>query len=96
MIISRTEVESAISAYRSLAKRRVRNQIIPPAVDGYEHAEEPAALWAFSQAVAAEPFYRPTLVSDLNRRISEGRYFVPADQIVEKLLNRLIAEAVLA
>lgn len=94
MIISRTEIESAILAYRSLAKRRGRTA--PPVADGYEHLDEPAALWSFSQEVATEPFYRPTLVGDLSRRISEGHYFVPADQIVEKLLNRLIAQAILA
>jgi hypothetical protein len=95
MIISRTEIESAVLAYRSLAKRRGRSQTVP-VVDGYDHSDEPAALWSFSHEVATEPFYRPTLVGDLNRRISEGHYFVPADQIVEKLLNRLIAEAILA
>jgi anti-sigma28 factor (negative regulator of flagellin synthesis) len=32
------------------------------------------------------------LVDDLQRRISEGRYYVPSEEIVDKLLGRLIVE----
>jgi len=44
-------------------------------------------------AATAEPFYRADLVEDLRHRIAEGRYFVPTEEIVEKLLGRLIVNA---
>ena len=43
-----------------------------------------------------EPFYRHALVEELGRQISEGRYFVPTHEIVEKMLGRLIVEAAIA
>jgi len=41
----------------------------------------------------AEPFYRTSLVNDLQHRISEGKYYVPTDQIVEKMIGRMVVEA---
>ena len=38
-------------------------------------------------SVTAEPLYREALVNELARRVSEGTYSVPAEQIVEKLLE---------
>ena len=49
-----------------------------------------------AHAAASEPFYRKDLVDDLQRRIAEGRYFVPTEEIVDKLLGRLIVEAAVA
>jgi anti-sigma28 factor (negative regulator of flagellin synthesis) len=47
-------------------------------------------------SVAAEPMYREALVNDLQRRIAEGKYYVPSEAIVEKLLGRLVLESVSA
>ena len=63
--------------------------------DSFERSEEAESLGA-DLAAASEPFYRPELVERLRRQVSEGRYFVPADQIVEKLLGRLIVQRVAA
>lgn len=93
MIISRAEIESAISAYRTSPKRKPRVDAPPYGTDRYEHSTETTFLPAFAQRIFSEPFYRSNLVSDLQRRISEGKYYVPAEHIVEKLLGRLFAEA---
>jgi anti-sigma28 factor (negative regulator of flagellin synthesis) len=47
-------------------------------------------------AATSEPFYRPQLVDDLQRRISEGKYYVPSEDIVDKMLGRLMVEAAAA
>jgi anti-sigma28 factor (negative regulator of flagellin synthesis) len=89
MIISRAEINSAISAYRQVKRK---NNVSTVAYDTFEASNVASSLLELVQAVTAEPFYRPELVEDLRRRIAEGRYFVPAEEIVEKLLGRLIAE----
>jgi anti-sigma28 factor (negative regulator of flagellin synthesis) len=96
MIISRAEIESAVSAGRAQAKKkRLRvDSIAYDTVDSYEGTEATAGLAGMAAEVTANPFYRSSLVEDLGRRIAEGRYYVPADQIVEKLIGRLAAEAI--
>jgi hypothetical protein len=42
----------------------------------------------------ALPPLRDTLVLELRGRIVAGRYFVPADLIVEKLLGRLLIDRI--
>ena len=94
MIISR--VESVASANRAQAKKKRPSvaSISFDTVDSYEATVGTAGLSAMAQEVTANPFYRASLVADLGRRIAEGRYYVPAEQIVEKLLGRLMAEAI--
>jgi len=96
MIISRAEIESAVSANRAEAKKkRLRvDSVAYDTIDSYEGTEATLGLAGMAAEVAASPFYRTSLVEDLERRISEGRYYVPADQIVEKLIGRLAAEAI--
>jgi anti-sigma28 factor (negative regulator of flagellin synthesis) len=98
MIISRAEIESVAWAHRAQAKKKSTrvDSIAYDTVDSYEATGETAGLAAMAAEVTANPFYRTSLVADLGRRIAEGRYYVPADQIVEKLLGRLIAEAITA
>lgn len=91
MIISRTEVSSAISASRP-ARKRVASQGIS---DSYELGEG-FSLSGFAADVIATPFFREELVNELGRRISQGKYFVPSEQIVARILGRLFAEAALA
>ncbi|GAC1427481.1 MAG: hypothetical protein NVSMB5_22240 [Candidatus Velthaea sp.] len=93
MIISRAEIESAVSAYRTSVKRKSRMDGASRDADRYEASSDISAFSALAASVFTEPLYRTKLVSELERRISEGRYFVPADQIVEKMIGRLIVEA---
>ena len=92
MIISRAEINSAISAYKTVKRSPTVATVAYDTSDTFESSEIASSFAELAQSVAAEPFYRPTLVEDLRRRIREGRYFVPADQIVEKMLGRLIVE----
>ncbi|GAC1410527.1 MAG: hypothetical protein NVSMB64_19710 [Candidatus Velthaea sp.] len=96
MIISRAEIESAVGAYRTSVKRKPGMDAATYDADRYEASGGMSALFAFAANVFAEPLYRTNLVAELHRRISEGRYFVPADQIVEKLIGRLVVQAVSA
>ncbi len=98
MIISRAEIESAVFAYRTSRKRKVQaTQSVsydthPPDVD-YVSSAEASSFAEMAAGVAADPMYRDALVNDLRRRIAEGKYYMPAEQIVEKLLGRLVLEA---
>jgi anti-sigma28 factor (negative regulator of flagellin synthesis) len=96
MIISRAEIESIISAYRtSAAKRKARIAAASapvPTIDLIE-VTEPLNLAELREAFVSQPYYRETVVRELRRRIAEGRYYVPTEQIVEKILGRLIADA---
>ena len=88
MIISRTEIANAASAYKAwepnvIPFRSRRGRILKP------HA----ITWARS-AYDALPHLRDTLVLDLRGRIVSGRYFVPADLIVDKLLGRLLIDRI--
>jgi anti-sigma28 factor (negative regulator of flagellin synthesis) len=96
MIISRAEIESAVSAYRTSRKRK--SQAAPSVSFDTEPVEYVSSTEALSFAemaasVTAEPMYREALVKDLQRRVSEGKYYVPSEQIVERLLGRLVLEA---
>lgn len=95
MIISRSEIASAISAYKSV-KRKSTVRTVAFDTDRFDASEAAASLVGFVQAVTAEPLYRTALVDDLQRRISEGRYYVPSEEIVDKLLGRLIVEVATA
>jgi anti-sigma28 factor (negative regulator of flagellin synthesis) len=96
MNISRAEIESAVSAYRTSRKRKAQAaQSVSYDTDPVEYVSSTEAL-SFAEmaaSVTGDPMYREALVNDLQRRISEGKYYVPAEQIVEKLLGRLVLEA---
>jgi anti-sigma28 factor (negative regulator of flagellin synthesis) len=96
MIISRAEIASAISAYKTVKRKSSVASLAFDAADSFERSEAAAALMTLFAGTMADPFYRPDLVDGLRRQISEGRYYVPTDQIVEKLLGRLIVEAATA
>lgn len=49
-------------------------------------------LTALREQVIAQPYYRQRLVNELKRRIEEGSYWVPAEEIVERMLRRLVVE----
>jgi anti-sigma28 factor (negative regulator of flagellin synthesis) len=95
MIISRAEIESAVSAYRTSRKRRAH---AAPSVsfdtnDAYVSSAEAATMADLAASIVDEPLYRDALVRELQKRVSEGKYYVPAEHIVEKLLGRLVLEA---
>jgi anti-sigma28 factor (negative regulator of flagellin synthesis) len=96
MNISRAEIESAVSAYRTSRKRKAQAaQSVSYDTEPVEYVSSTEALTfaELAASVTAEPMYREALVKDLQRRIAEGKYYVPAEQIVEKLLGRLVLEA---
>jgi anti-sigma28 factor (negative regulator of flagellin synthesis) len=98
MIISRAEIESAVSAYRTSRKKKaqaaqsVSYDTAPPEVE-YVSSSEATTFAEMAGSVTAEPMYREALVNDLKHRIAQGKYYVPSEQIVEKLLGRLVLEA---
>jgi anti-sigma28 factor (negative regulator of flagellin synthesis) len=98
MIISRAEIESAVSAYRTSRKKKaavaqsVSFDTAPPDVE-YVSSSEASIFAELAASVTAEPMYRDALVKDLQQRIAQGKYYVPSEQIVEKLLGRLVLEA---
>jgi anti-sigma28 factor (negative regulator of flagellin synthesis) len=92
MIISRAEIRSAISAYRTGRRKSDTGSVLFDTADSFDRSEAAAALMGIAHTTSSEPFYRTDLVSALGRRISEGRYFVPSDEIVDALLGRLLME----
>jgi anti-sigma28 factor (negative regulator of flagellin synthesis) len=98
MIISRAEIESAVSAYRTSRKKKAQSaqsvsfDTAPPDVE-YVSSSEASTFAEMASSVTAEPMYREALVKDLQQRIAQGKYYVPSEQIVEKLLGRLVLEA---
>ena len=98
MIISRAEIESAVSAYRTSRKKKAQaaqsvSYDTGPQDVGYVSSAEASSFAEMAASVTAEPMYREALVKDLQQRISQGKYYVPSEQIVEKLLGRLVLEA---
>jgi anti-sigma28 factor (negative regulator of flagellin synthesis) len=99
MIISRAEIESAVSAYRVARKKKSQSaqsvwfDTAAPDVE-YVSSAEASNFAEMAAQVAAEPMYREALVNDLKRRVGEGKYHVPSEAIVEKLLGRLVLETV--
>jgi anti-sigma28 factor (negative regulator of flagellin synthesis) len=93
MIISRAEIASAVSAYKTVKRKKSTGAAASlDTTDSFERSDAASSLVAFHSA-AAEPFYRPALVDNLRHQISEGRYFVPTEDIVERLLGRLLIAA---
>jgi anti-sigma28 factor (negative regulator of flagellin synthesis) len=96
MIISRAEIASAVTAYKTVKRK---SSVASPSIDStdsFVRSEAAASLAGALTASTSEPFYRNDLVEHLQRQISENRYFVPSEQIVEKLLGRLIVEFAIA
>jgi anti-sigma28 factor (negative regulator of flagellin synthesis) len=96
MIISRAEIRSAVTAYRTVKRKSSVDTLAFDTADSFERSELATAMSELAHSAIAEPFYRKDLVDDLGRRISEGRYYVPTEEIVDKLLGRLIVEAAVA
>ena len=98
MIISRAEIESIISAYRTPAvKRKGRvaesSGVAVAANDVLDLSGDTLNVSDLRESFASQPYYREAAVADLRQRIAEGKYYVPTEQVVEKILGRLIADA---
>jgi len=99
MIITRAEIESAVAVYRASLRRVQRSGVaqasdveVVVASDSFLPSDEAAMLTALREQVIAQPYYRQKLVNELKRRIEEGSYWVPAEEIVERMLRRLVVE----
>ena len=88
MIISRTEIANAVRAYTPWEPK-----VIPFPCKASRRLPAQTILRARA-AYDALPHLRDTLVLDLQGRIVAGRYFVPANLIVEKLLGRLLIDRI--
>ena len=88
MIISRTEIANAVSACKAWEPN-----VIPfPSRRG--RILKPHAISLARSAYDTLPQLRVTLVVHLRGRIIAGRYFVPAELIVEKILGRLLIDRI--
>jgi anti-sigma28 factor (negative regulator of flagellin synthesis) len=92
MMISRAEIASAISAYKTVKRKSAVSTVAFDTADRYDGSDVAVSLTGFVQSVIAEPLYRPELVADLQRRIAEGRYYVSTEDIVDKMLGRLFLD----
>jgi anti-sigma28 factor (negative regulator of flagellin synthesis) len=81
--INRTEIEAAVRERKPTATEALS----VGTSDSYVSSGEAASMADSAASVTAEPLYREALVNELARRVSEGTYSVPAEQIVEKLLE---------
>ena len=96
MIISRAEIRSAVAAYKTVKRKPSVDALSFDTLDSFERSAAAESLASLAHEAARQPFYRTDVVDGLRRRISEGRYFVPTEEIVDKLLGRLIVEAATA
>ncbi|MDQ6930823.1 MAG: hypothetical protein M3126_09190 [Candidatus Eremiobacteraeota bacterium] len=78
MIISRAEIANAARAYRTWEPSTIT-------------AEPPAWVRHLYETL---PHQRAILVLGLRGQIVAGHYFVPAPQIVEKMLGRLLIDRI--
>lgn len=92
MIISRAEIRSAISAYRTGRRKPSAGSVLFDTADSFDRSATAGALSGIAQTTSTEPFYRSDLVDSLGRRIFEGRYFISSEEIVDALLGRLVVE----
>ncbi len=93
MMISGAEIASALSAYKTVKRKPAAGAAPLDPTDSFEPTDAASSMGALRSAATSEPFYRPALVDHLRHQISEGRYFVPTDQIVERLFGQLLMAA---
>ncbi|MDE2573667.1 MAG: flagellar biosynthesis anti-sigma factor FlgM [bacterium] len=93
MRISATELQSVIAVYRTSGLGNVRGGAV--VMDAAEISFDGAALMAIRKAYDRLPDVREDRVRELRRRVREGKYFVPTDEIVEKILGRLAVDSMI-
>ena len=92
MRISQAEIDSVISVYRTRAVAATRGAV--DASDAFSISKDALLMSRVRASYERLPDVREDRVRELRRRISEGKYYVPTDLIVEKILGRLVSEAV--
>ena len=92
MRISQAEIDSVISVYRTRAVAATRGTV--DASDAFSISKDALLMSKVRASYERLPDVREDRVRELRRRISEGRYYVPTDLIVEKILGRLLSESV--
>jgi len=93
MRISATELQSVIQVYKTGGLARWRGGA--SVIDAAEISYDGAALLAIRKAYDRLPDVREERVRELRRRVREGKYYIPTEQIVEKILGRLTADTLL-
>ncbi|TAM59506.1 hypothetical protein EPN52_07855 [bacterium] len=63
--------------------------------DAAEISLDGAALLAIRRAYDRLPDVRDERVRELRRRVSEGKYYIPTEEIVEKILGRLTVDSMI-
>lgn len=93
MKISATELQSVIAVYKTSGSARA--QAGTSTSDAAEISFDGAALLAIRRAYDRLPDVREERVRELRRRVREGRYYIPTQEIVEKILGRLTVDAMI-
>ncbi|TAM76055.1 flagellar biosynthesis anti-sigma factor FlgM [bacterium] len=91
MRISATELQSVIAVYKTGGLPR--SQGGATVMDAAEISLDGAALLAIRKAYDRLPDVREDRVRELRRRVSEGKYYIPTEEIVEKILGRLTVDS---
>lgn len=91
MRISATELQSVIAVYKTGGLARSRGGAA--VMDAAEISLDGAALLAIRKAYDRLPDVREDRVRELRRRVSEGKYYIPTEEIVEKILGRLTIDS---
>ena len=92
MMISQAEIALALAAYR-LRPAGHRSRRITAAQRARHRWSAASVLELLGRVALGEPFYRHSRVDDLRLRIAQGSYAVSSEDIVEKLLGRLLVDA---
>lgn len=91
MRISQTEIDSVINVYRTRAVAATRGA---SEADAFSISKDALLMSKVRASYERLPDVREDRVRELRRRIAEGKYYVPTDMIVEKILGRLFSETV--
>ena len=90
MRISQTEIDSVIAVYRTRAVAATRGGAAT--LDAVDISTDALVMGKVRSAYERLPDVREERVRELRRRIHEGKYYVPTDLIVEKILGRLATD----
>ena len=89
MRISQMEIDSVINVYRTRAAAATRGTA---GTDAFSISKDALLMSKVRASYERLPDVREDRVRELRRRIADGKYYVPTDLIVEKILGRLISE----
>ncbi len=93
MMISRAEIALALAAYR-LRPAGVPAVPISASQRARNRWGAATVLELLGGVALGDPFYRHRRVADLRVRIAKGSYAVSSEDIVEKLIGRLLVDGI--